>query len=73
MSSTPDKPAQPQIDRILAYSIDQFCRASSLGRSFVYEQIAAGTLRTVKRGKRRLILAEDARSFMRGEPAADAA
>jgi hypothetical protein len=65
------KQSQPAVpfDGMLAFGIEDFCRASSLGRSFVYEQIASGALRTIKIGKRRLILADAARSFLAGASA----
>jgi hypothetical protein len=62
-----------QIEDVLAYSVNDFCRVSSLGRSFVYEALDVGNLRSIKIGKRRLILAQDARAFLRGEPPASAA
>lgn len=70
MADTDD--AAASFDGALAFSIDGFCHASSLGRSYVYESIAAGKLRTVKLGRRRLILAEDARAFLRGETGREA-
>lgn len=43
----------------LAYSIPDALTAVSIGRSFLYEQIKAGKLRTFKVGSRTLIAAED--------------
>jgi excisionase family DNA binding protein len=51
----------------LAYSIDEAVKASGLGRSFLYERIAEGSLKSVKIGGRRLILQEDLVLFLRGE------
>lgn len=48
----------------LAFSIEAFCEATSLSRAFVYEQIAAGSLRTVKAGARTIILTRDAMEFL---------
>jgi len=63
-----ERPAEDSaIDGTLALSIDGFCRASSLGRSFVYQAIKDRKLRTVTRGRRRLILRQDAEAFLRGE------
>lgn len=53
----------------LAFSIEAFCVATSLSRAFVYEQIAAGSLRTAKAGTRTIILYRDAMSFLDCLPA----
>jgi excisionase family DNA binding protein len=53
----PDQ-AQPQPEK-LAYRIDEAVKASGLGRTFLYERIASGELKSVKIGGRRLILRED--------------
>jgi excisionase family DNA binding protein len=42
-------------DEILAYRVNDFCRAIGLGRSTVYELIRKGEIRTVKVGGRVLI------------------
>jgi excisionase family DNA binding protein len=58
----------------LAYSIAELPELISLGRSQIYEEIRAGRLRTVKSGRRTLVLDEDLRSWLlslRG-PAEDA-
>lgn len=47
----------------LAYTIKEFMARASVGRSFVYEEIAAGRLRAVKAGRKTLILEEDARAW----------
>lgn len=57
----------------LAYTINEFCKASGNGRSAVYEAIRDGELRAVKRGRRTLILAEDAAAFLKGLPPLEAA
>jgi hypothetical protein len=46
----------------LAYSIAELPELISLGRSQIYEEIRA--LRTVKSGRRTLVLAEDLRSWL---------
>ncbi|MFI5021020.1 MAG: hypothetical protein ACHQRJ_05130 [Alphaproteobacteria bacterium] len=70
---TPQAAMSPmRLEGTLAFSIEGFLRASSLGKSFIYEKIASGELRTVKHGKRRLILADDARAFLRGCTAGEA-
>ena len=43
-----------------AYSINDFCKAFSVSRSFAYSEIAAGRLKVRKAGRRTLILPEDA-------------
>jgi excisionase family DNA binding protein len=48
----------------LAYSIAELPELISLGRSQIYEEIRAGRLRTVKAGRRTLVLAEDLRSWL---------
>jgi excisionase family DNA binding protein len=56
----------------LAYRIDEAVKASGLGRSFLYEKMAEGKLRSVKVGGRRLILRSDLLDFLNqgGEPKA---
>ena len=48
----------------VAYRVDEAVKASGLGRSFLYERIAAGDLKSVKVGGRRLILRSDLMSFL---------
>jgi len=48
----------------LAYSIAELPGIVSLGRSHIYEEIRAGRLRTVKAGRRTLVLAEDLRAWL---------
>lgn len=55
-----------QAPQKLAYSIKEFCEATSLGRTTVYELIAAGRLSPVKVGAKTLITAEEARRFLSG-------
>lgn len=47
-----------------AYPIKDVCRRLHIARSTIYVQIAQGRLRTIKIGKRRLILAEDLDAFL---------
>ena len=51
----------------LAYSINEACRASSLGRTTLYSHIAAGRLRAVRIGGRTVIPAESLRALIDGE------
>jgi excisionase family DNA binding protein len=48
----------------LAYRVDEAVKASGLGRSFLYERMAEGKLRSVKVGGRRLILRSDLLDFL---------
>lgn len=50
----------------LAYRIDEAVKASGLGRSFLYERIADGSLKSVKVGNCRLILRDDLVKFLSG-------
>ena len=68
MSTFPDVPggappsgAEPQM---IALSIADFCRLCSVGRTFVYEEIAAGRLGACKAGRRTLIDAAEARRWL---------
>ena len=49
----------------LAYSIAELPAIVSLGRSHIYEEIRAGRLRTIKAGRRTLVLADDLRAWLR--------
>lgn len=57
----------------LSYSIKEAVEATGIGRTSLYEAIAAGTLKTRKYGAKTLILAEDLNSFLASLPAAEAA
>jgi excisionase family DNA binding protein len=48
----------------LAYRIDEAVKVSGLGRSFLYEQIAGGALKSFKVGGRRLIAHADLETFL---------
>lgn len=51
----------------IAYSIREACHASSLGRSTIYNHIAAGRLRAVRVGGRTIIPAEALHALVSGE------
>ena len=57
----------------IAYSIDEFCVVSDLGRSFVYAEIRAGKLKARKAGRRTLILHDDGERYLRALPSIEAA
>lgn len=45
------------------YSIREFCEDHGIGLTFVYSEINAGRLRTMKAGRRRLITSEAAADY----------
>jgi excisionase family DNA binding protein len=53
----------------LAYSIDEACRVSSIGRTNLYSMIRDGRLKANKVGKRTLIPADSLRALISGEAA----
>lgn len=60
MNDTP--PSAP-----LAYSIKEASRATSLGRTRIYQLIAAGRLEAIKIGSRTLIPAHALRKLLEGD------
>ena len=48
----------------LAYGINDAMEATGLGRSFIYEAIKSGDLKTFKAGTRTLITAENLRAWL---------
>ena len=50
----------------LAYSIREACEASSLGKTTIYSLIAAGRLKAVRVGSRRIIPADSLRALING-------
>jgi predicted DNA-binding transcriptional regulator AlpA len=53
-----------------AFSIAAFCENYGIGRTSAYEEIAAGRLQVVKAGKRTLVPADAAESWLRNLPPA---
>jgi excisionase family DNA binding protein len=49
----------------IAYRIDEAVKASGLGRTFLYERIASGELKSVKVRGRRLIFHTDLMDFLK--------
>lgn len=52
----------------LAYSIRELANEGPIGRSSIYNQIAAGRLRARKIGRRTVVLDEDWRAFLADAP-----
>jgi excisionase family DNA binding protein len=52
----------------LAYTVPDACKAAGLGRTTLYELIAAGRLRAMKAGTRTLIEADSLRSYLASLP-----
>lgn len=68
---TPRASAARQTPPKLSYRIAEFSQATGICRSSLYEEIAAGRLRTVKFGRSTLVMADDATAFLaslRGAP-----
>lgn len=51
----------------LAYSVKEACRVTSIGRTRLYELIAAGRLHSTRVGGRRIVLADSLRALIEGE------
>jgi excisionase family DNA binding protein len=49
----------------IAYRMDEAVKASGLGRTFLYERIASGELKSIKVGGRRLILHTELLDFLK--------
>jgi len=56
-----------------AYSIAEFCNRYGIGRTTTYQEIKSGRLHVVKAGKRTLVPADAAESWLKGLPTAQAA
>lgn len=52
----------------LTYSIEEARKVTGVGRTVLYEEIKAGRLRAVKRGRRTLILTEDLQRWLKALP-----
>lgn len=55
----------------IGYSIREACQASSLGRTTIYNHIAAGRLRVTRVGGRTIIPADALRDLILGKPRDD--
>jgi len=49
----------------IAHTIPEFCELSSLGRTFIYEQIKTGNLPVIRAGRRVLIADDTGRKFLK--------
>jgi hypothetical protein len=67
---TPSEPLAG-LDGALALSIDQLSARTSFGRTFLYSEIKAGRLRLIKKGRRSIVLLEDAQRWLRGDGASE--
>lgn len=56
-----------------AFTVEAFCTAYGVGRSYLYEEIAAGRIEVRKAGRRTLIPAESARQWFDALPSGRAA
>jgi excisionase family DNA binding protein len=52
----------------LAYTVPDACKAAGLGRTTLYELIAAGRVRAMKAGTRTLVEAESLRRYLASLP-----
>lgn len=58
LEHAPNRHAIPARHKV-AYRIPEWCEATGLSRSFIYDAIKAGMLRITKVGRTSLIMAED--------------
>lgn len=52
----------------LAYTVNQACDLTGIGRTKLYEAISSGSLRTKKLGKKRIILSADLHDWLEDLP-----
>ena len=50
-----------------AFSVPAFCQWAGVSKAWAWTLIKSGALRSVKRGRRRLIRLEDARAWLAGQ------
>jgi excisionase family DNA binding protein len=56
--------AYPNISDKLAYSINEACASTGIGRTSLYELISNGQLKAIKAAGRRLILRTDLEAYL---------
>jgi excisionase family DNA binding protein len=54
---------KPPLEK-LAYTVPEFCEATGIGKTSLYELINEGKLKAIKAAGRRLILKSDAQAFL---------
>lgn len=52
----------------LAYSIEQICALTSVGRTMIYSAIKSGHLVAHKVGRRTVVLADDLEAWLKSQP-----
>jgi excisionase family DNA binding protein len=55
-------------DDLITCDIPTACRLSGLSRSFLYEAMARGDIRSAKRGRRRLVVVASLRAYLDSLP-----
>ncbi len=60
------------LDGFLAVSINRLAEITDFGRTFLYEEIAAGHLRLTKKGRRSVVLVSDALAWLNSDADASA-
>jgi excisionase family DNA binding protein len=61
-------PAAPELATVsLALGVEDTCRALGIGRTMLYALVAAGKIRSITIGKRRLFRKADLEAFLAGE------
>lgn len=58
---------EPNLSRA-AFSIDEFAKSAGVGRDKIYDEIRAGRLKAKKAGRRTIITADAARSYLDSLP-----
>ncbi len=67
-SEVPVSPVSSLSEAPKAYSVAEFCRFYGIGRTHAYAEISAGRLRALKAGRRTLISADAAETWLNALP-----